>query len=131
MSGLGECLATKLPPCAAFARDNAGPNDRILVVGEQRGYFVDQPHTTTSPTAPNRFVRQANEARDASELSARLKQEVYRYMLFVPRESKRLGEGYGVFHFSDQGYRNWSALEEGFIESVHEEPGRCVLYRFL
>jgi hypothetical protein len=127
-----QYLAQRLDyyPCAAFARERVDEHDKILVVGEQRGYYVTQPHTATTLTAPNRFVVMANESANAAELARRLNEEGgYSWMLFVPRESKRLGQGYGVFHFSERGYENWSQLESRHVEAVFQDPGRCVLYR--
>jgi hypothetical protein len=50
-------------------------------------------------------------------------------VLVVPREAKRLDEGYGVLHFTEHGLANWAALEHGWVEPVFEAPGRCSLYR--
>jgi len=118
--------------CAAFARDNIGENDRILVVGEQRGYYVKQAHVTTTAMAPNKFVQIANSSKDGADLGRRLKEERgLGYLLFVPREAKRLGEGYGVFHFSEQGFKNWAELEENGVKEVYNSPGRCLLYQLM
>lgn len=117
-------------PCAAYARENLDDNDKILIVGEQRGYYVKQDHAATTVMAPNRFVQVANESADAADLNRRLREgEGFSHILFVPREAARLGEGYGVFHFTDKGFKIWSDLEDGFVETAFESPGRCVLYR--
>lgn len=129
-----EFLAEKLDyyPCAAFARERLDENDRILIVGEQRSYYVRQPHSVTSPMSPNRFVRLANDAKDPVDLARRLKDEAgFTHMLYVPREGQRLGEQYGVFHFSERGRENWGALEDGHVEKLFTSPGRCVLYKVL
>ena len=81
--------------------------------------------------APNRYVRTANKAADSEELSRRLKEEGFKFIMYVPREAKRLNEGWGVFHFSDRGHENWTELESKGLESVFEHPGRCVLSRIL
>lgn len=128
-----QFLAEKLDyyPCADYARRNFGENDKILVVGEFRGYHIAQPHVTTRTKAPNRYVRTANESADVEELSLRLKEEGFKFIMYVPREAKRLNEGWGVFHFSDRGRENWTKLESGGLLSVFEAPGRCVLSRIL
>ncbi|MEK7656149.1 MAG: phospholipid carrier-dependent glycosyltransferase [Elusimicrobiota bacterium] len=127
--GRREYLAAKLDyyPCARFAAERLPQNDRILVVGEQRGYYVMQPHTATTVMAPNRFVLRANEAEDPGELLRTLGQD-YRHILFVPREAKRLGEGYGIFAFTPRGAANWSALLAA-SETEFEETGRCALLK--
>ncbi|HBL17909.1 MAG: hypothetical protein A2X36_17390 [Elusimicrobia bacterium GWA2_69_24] len=129
-----EFLSSKLDyyPCAAFARDRLPENDKILVIGEQRGYHIRQPHTVTTPMSANRFVGIANEAGSPADLARRLKEEGgYGYLLLVPREGQRLGEQYGVFPFSEQGRGNWSALESRGLEAVFSAPGRCTIYRIL
>ena len=127
-----QFLSEKLDyyPCAAFARENLDRSERMLVFGEQRGFYVEQPHAATTVLAPNRFVRMANEAQGPEELSRRLREEGgFRNVLVVPREAKRLDEGYGVLHFTEHGLANWAALEHGWVEPVFEAPGRCSLYR--
>lgn len=125
-----EYLSRKLDyyPCAAYARENLGQNDKILVAGEVRGYHVVQPHEATQTYAPNRFVRIANRAADAAGLARELREEGFRYVLFVPREAERLNEGYGVFHFNEKGRRNWNGLGERHTRPVFRSPGRCHLY---
>ncbi|MFA5140236.1 MAG: phospholipid carrier-dependent glycosyltransferase [Elusimicrobiota bacterium] len=127
-----QFLSEKLDyyPCAAFARERLDPDDRVLIFGEQRGFYVEQPHTATTVLAPNRFVRMANEAQGPEDLSRRLREEAgFRHVLVVPREAKRLDDGYGVLHFTERGLANWAALEQGWVEPVFEAPGRCSLYR--
>ena len=125
-----EYLSKRLDyyPCARFAAERLGRNDRILLVGEQRGYYVEQPHAATSVVAPNRFVLAANEAADADDLARRLKAEGFVYMLYVPAEARRLGEGYRIFAFTERGAANWNGLR-GRLRSLYEEPGRCALLR--
>lgn len=129
----GEYLAGKLDyyACAAFARERLPQNDKILVVGEQRGYYLRQPHVTTAITAPNPFVEAANRAAGPDDLARRLREDLgVDHLLLAPREARRLGE-YGVFAFTEEGRRSWDALEEGRLEPLYESPGRCVLYRVL
>jgi hypothetical protein len=128
-----EYLSEKLDyyPCADFARARVKENDKILVVGEFRGYYVDHPHVSTRTNAPNRFVQTANQAEDVSDLGNRLKQDGFGYLMYVPREAKRLNDGWGVFHFSEDGRRRWTAFEEEGLEKIFEIPGRCSLHRML
>ena len=78
--------------------------------------------------SPNRFVLAANEAASPEDLAARFEREGWRHLLFVPREAKRLGEGYGVFAFTERGAANWAGLGAR-LETLFEEPGRCRLLR--
>jgi hypothetical protein len=128
-----QYLSEKLDyyPCADFARARTKENDKILVVGEFRGYYVSRPHVSTRTNAPNRFVRTANEAESVSDLSERFKREGFRYFMYVPREAKRLDDGWGVFHFSEEGRKRWAAFEKEGLETVFQVPGRCSLHRVL
>jgi hypothetical protein len=125
-----EYLSKKLDyyPCARFAAEHLGRNDRILLVGEQRGYYVEQPHVATSVMAPNRFVLAANEAAGADDLARRLRSEGFAHMLYVPSEARRLGDGYRIFAFTERGAANWNGLRSR-LENLYEEPGRCALLR--
>lgn len=97
-------------PCAAYARSALGPDDGILIVGEQRGYYVPGPHRPSTVHAPNLYVRRANESSSPEDLARALGAEGFRYLLFVPNEDRRLGGGLGTF--SARGAANWSGLEK-------------------
>lgn len=131
LEGRREFLSRRLDyyPCARFAAERLPQSDRILLLGEQRGYYVVQPHTATSVMTPNLFVRDADEAGSPADLARRLREDRgYRWILEVPREARRLGEGYGVFSFSARGASNWEGLRAR-LETVYEEPGRCAVAR--
>lgn len=106
-----EFLSRRLDyyPCAAAARDLPGPSGRILVVGEQRGYYLGRGHLTSSVHAPNLWVRLAEEAASPADLAHRLNEEGFSHVLLVPKESARLGESLGVL--SEKGRANWDGLE--------------------
>lgn len=94
-------------PCAAVA-GRLAPNGRILVVGEQRGYYLEREHVPSSVHAPNLWVRLAEEASGPAELVARLRAEGFSHVLFVPRESERLGAALG--DLSAKGQANLAGL---------------------
>ncbi|MFA6092467.1 MAG: phospholipid carrier-dependent glycosyltransferase [Elusimicrobiota bacterium] len=125
----GAFLSEKLDyyPCARFAQERLPRNDRILLVGEQRGYYVVQPHTATSVMSPNRFVLAANEAADPKDLASRLSEDGTRWIIEVPREAQRLS-GYGIFSWTGKGESNWAGLRGG-LETVFQDPGRCEVLR--
>lgn len=106
-----EFLSRRLDyyPCAAGARALPGPSGRILVVGEQRGYYLQRAHLTSSVHAPNLWVRLAEDAASPADLARRLMAEGFSHVLLVPKESARLGESLGVL--SDKGRANWDGLE--------------------
>ncbi len=106
-----EFLARRLDyyPCAAAVRDLPGPSGRILVVGEQRGYYIGREHLPSSVHAPNLWVRLAEEAASPADLAARLARSGFSHVLFVPKESARLGAALGTF--TQKGQANWDGLE--------------------
>ncbi|MFI5345177.1 MAG: hypothetical protein ACHQ51_02270 [Elusimicrobiota bacterium] len=110
-------------PCAAFARSGLGPNDKILVVGEQRGYYLPSAHLSSTVHAPNLYIRRANEASSSEELARALRSDGFTYLLFVPRESARLGDSLGAF--TAEGATNWKGLEKHLTMS-YQGPA-CLL----
>ena len=96
-------------PCATYARERLGQNDKVLVVGEQRGYYLPLPHRTSTVHAPNPYLRRADEASSAEDLARALRRDGYTRLLFVPREARRLGSGLGAL--TERGRANWLGLE--------------------
>ncbi|MFA6002688.1 MAG: phospholipid carrier-dependent glycosyltransferase [Elusimicrobiota bacterium] len=113
-------------PCAVWARENLGINDRILIVGEQRGYYVAQPHAATTVNASNPFRAWAESAADPADYGRRLRSEGFGYILLVPREAQRLEPALGPL--SERGRGNLSGLEPGYMDRIFQAPG-CSMYR--
>jgi hypothetical protein len=112
-------------PCAAYADENLDKNVRILIVGEQRDYYVDRDHTASTVNAPNPYIAWANEAKTPAELARRIKNEGFTHLLFVPREWQRLGAELG--ELSRRGEDNWNGLEPDNIKPNFRGPA-CSLY---
>lgn len=108
----GEFLSRRLDyyACADWLRTNAGPNDKILVVGEQRGYYLPVDHLPSTVHMPNLFVRRANEAPTTAALLDGLRADGFTRLLIVPKEAARLGPGLGSL--TPAGARNWKGLED-------------------
>ncbi len=115
--------------CARAASDRLPEDARVLVVGDQRGYFLRRKNTITTPMAPNRFVKLANQATNAAAYARTLQGEGYSHLLFVPGEGRRLDEQYGVFHFSDHGAEVWTVFSKKLLDPLFDSSGRCTLYR--
>jgi hypothetical protein len=97
-------------PCARAA-DGLPDNARVLVVGEQRGYYLNRPHRTSTVHAPNLFVQRANETGSSAELARALRADGFTHVLFVPREERRLGAGLGAF--TAGGAERWREFTAG------------------
>lgn len=102
-------------PCARYAGEQLDKNDKILIVGEQRGYYVEQPHAATAVHSPNPFILWANEASGPAELARRIGKEGFKEILLVPREAERLGTLRGL---SPRGRSNWTGLETAYLKEL-------------
>ncbi|MDE2237341.1 MAG: hypothetical protein KGK30_05580, partial [Elusimicrobia bacterium] len=100
---------------------------KILLVGEQRGYYLEREQVVTSLQAPNGFIAWANAAADPRALAKRLAREGFAEVLYVPRELRRLGSSVGAL--SARGAANWNDLLrvkpefQGPACSVYAVPG--------
>lgn len=107
----GQFLSRRLEyyPCADAAGRMLPADADILVIGEQRGYYLPRAHLSSTVHAPNLFVRRADEAASPEELAKTLRADGFTHLLFVPRETLRLGDSLGVM--SAHGAANWKGLE--------------------
>lgn len=111
--------------CADWIRGNPIENDKVLVVGEQRGYYLTADHLPSTVHMPNLFIRRANESANAAALLDALRADGFSRVLIVPREAARLGPGLGSL--TPAGAVNWKGLE-GSLRT--EFAGRaCVVGR--
>ena len=120
-------LSAKLDyyPCARYETEHGKDSDRILIVGEQRSYYLDRSHVATSLHAPNRFLTWADEAATPAALAGKLSSEGFNKVLLVPRELQRLGSSVGTV--TDKGVANWKGLEPDFLKPELKAPN-CTLF---
>ena len=109
-------------PCASFALGLA-LDAKLLVVGEQRGYYIPRTHLSSTVHAPNLYVRRADEAASPADLARALRADGFTHILFVPREELRLDGGLGVM--TERGAANWKGLE-GLLTLAYRGPA-CLL----
>ena len=127
LEGREEFLTRRLDyySCASWLRGHPVENDKILVVGEQRGYYLPADHLPSTVHMPNLFIRRANASHDAASLLASLRADGFTRVLIVPREAARLGSGLG--ELSPAGAVSWKGLEDSLKT---EFAGRgCVVAR--
>ncbi len=111
--------------CAQWLQVNPVQNDKILVVGEQRGYYLPADHLPSTVHMPNLFIRRANDAANPAALLNSLRTDGFTRVLIVPREAARLGTGLGSL--TPAGAVNWKGLEDSLKT---EFTGRgCVVGR--
>lgn len=109
-------------PCARWASARLGQNDRIMLVGEQRAYYLETDHVATTVHAPNRFMSWAEEAAGPKEFAAKLASEGFTHLLLVPRELARLAPG--LPPLSPKAEANLGKLD---LERVYDGPA-CGVY---
>jgi hypothetical protein len=102
-------------PCAAYAGAALSRDANILLVGEQRGYYIPREHRPATVHAQNLYVRRANESSSPEALASALRADGFTHLLFVPREELRLGDSVGVF--TAAGEANWKGLEKHLTAS--------------
>ncbi|MBI4376030.1 MAG: phospholipid carrier-dependent glycosyltransferase [Elusimicrobia bacterium] len=112
-------------PCARYAAEHLDKNDKIVIVGEQRGYYVEQGHLATTVHAPNRYALWANEVSTPEALAAKLRAEGFRALLTVPREEARLQ--LPADQLDARGLANWQGLKDKLLRPIHQGPV-CGLY---
>ncbi len=122
-----EFLSRKLAyyPCARRATEVLGKNDRILLVGEQRSYYLRAERFATSVFQTNLFDTEARAAASPDDLARRLRGLGFTWLLWVPGEAERL-KGYGVLDLGPK-----QPVWDGFIKSLpvaYAAPG-CALLR--
>jgi hypothetical protein len=121
----GTFLSRRLEyyPCAAVGGAALAPDAKILMVGEQRGYYVPRAHLASTVHAPNLYVTRADAASSPEDLARSLRSDGFTHLLFVPREELRLGSGLGVM--TDRGQSNWKGLEK-YLTVSYRGPS-CLL----
>lgn len=122
-----EYLSRKLLyyPCARYSGRFLKAQDKVLLLGEQRSYYLNRENLPTSLFYPNSFPDQADRAEGWTELASALKSENFTFVLFVPKEAERLlGRDMGL---TEKGIKNWKDLRQKGLEPVYSSPG-CILY---
>ncbi|HVA66664.1 MAG TPA: phospholipid carrier-dependent glycosyltransferase [Elusimicrobiota bacterium] len=111
-------------PCAAYVSAHSEQNDKILLVGEQRSYYVRPAHVASTIYGPNLYVTLANEAKNPLTLAERMKEQGFTALLVVPEESRRLGASLG--DLSAHGRTNLAGLSR-FLTPLFHAPGCAVM----
>ncbi|MHB2026289.1 MAG: ArnT family glycosyltransferase [Elusimicrobiota bacterium] len=126
LQGRNAFLSRRLDyyPCALFASGHFGGNDKILIVGEQRGYYVRPDHLAATIYGANSYILWANRAKSPEDLANIMKDHGFSHILAVPRESRRLGKSLG--ELSPVGQNNFSGLSK-FLAPVFRAPGCSLL----
>ncbi len=111
-------------PCALYSSEHLEQNGKILIVGEQRSYYVPPPSIAASIFAPNVIVSAANEAQNSKKLADDLRKQGIDRLLIVPSEMNRLGTAIG--HLTPAGDKNFQNMLKNYAKIDYQAPG-CTL----
>ncbi|MFA5974717.1 MAG: glycosyltransferase family 39 protein [Elusimicrobiota bacterium] len=115
-------LRRKLDYFAAASFVNQLPGaTRLLVVGDQRGYYYEKPTGITPVFNENPLASWANAAADAEALRDRIRAQGYSHLVVNHKEMKRL-EAYHLFPFSAAGQRNWDHFLSRVGKRLYQDP---------
>jgi hypothetical protein len=112
-------------PCARYASEHLEQNGKILIVGEQRSYYVSPPSIASSIFAPNAFFTLANTAKNSKELENDLREQGIKQILIVPNEMTRLGAAIG--EFTPLGRDNFKSLLKDREQTAYQGPACSLL----
>src|SRR5262249_9650636 len=110
-------------PCAESAGLEKDPNARVLLVGEQRSYYLPVDSVPTQVYQQKMYQELAKAAADGPDFARRLREKGFTHVLWVPGEASRLGT-YGVLDGLER--PSWSGLL-GASKQVTRSTG-CALY---
>lgn len=115
-------------PCARHIRGRLPPEAKVVVVGEQRSYYIGRDRLPTTVHAPNLYVEWANRAVSPEGLRRELRSQGITHLLLVPGEAQRLGRdsGAGAFAFTPEALKLWDQVETSG-RPVFESRG-CSVY---
>ena len=117
-----QYLSRRLPyyPCALYADEHPKQNDNILIVGEQRSYYVSPSSIATSIFAPNFFISAANNSKNSKELENQFHKQKINQLLIVPHEMIRLGSAIG--QLTSLGRNNFEGLLKDHSKIEYQSP---------
>ena len=118
----GEYLSEKLNYFNAATFVNTLPPDSLTyVVGDQRGYYYNNPVLVTPVFNTNPLTEWANQASSAEELATHLKTQRITHLLVNDSEFKRLDSVYHLFPFTAKGQANWDALRSHLTQILYKD----------
>lgn len=116
-----EYLRRKIDSYAAlsFVNENLPKNSRVLIIGDQRGYYCGRPYLAPMAMLPTPLKGWADASADGEGLRKKLIESGYTHLFFNRREADRL-KSYGVLDLSEHGHAVWNEMLEGlprFLDS--------------
>ncbi|MGQ0644073.1 MAG: ArnT family glycosyltransferase [Elusimicrobiota bacterium] len=111
-------------PAWDYINRNLPADSRVLVIGDQRGYYIQRPYLAPMALLPTPLKEWAGQSADGADLRRRLAGLGFTHLFFNRREAERL-ESYRVLDLTDQGRAAWNDLLKG-LPRLYEDPGAAV-----
>lgn len=89
--------------------ENVPPDGRLLLIGDQRGYYCPRPYVAPMALLPTPLKDWADGCADGSALRRKLRAQGFTHLFFHRREAERL-KGYHVLDLTPSGLRAWEDL---------------------
>ncbi len=125
-------LSTKLSnsPYQVFKYINQylSHEDKILFIGEQRGFYCDKKYIPTNVLAENLYTKIINNSKSLQEVIEKFKMSGITYILYNTKEAQRL-KPYGILEFNNHGIKLWQQLISVLPKVV--EANGVILYKIV
>jgi hypothetical protein len=93
----------------AWTRDHLPADARLLLIGDQRGYYCPRDHVAPMALLPTPLREWADGAADGDALRKELLKSGFTHLFFHAREAERL-KGYRVLDLTPAGLKSWEDL---------------------
>ena len=112
-----------------FINEKTGPGAKVLLVGDERSYYLKKDFIVSSVYDKTALVEYAAASRDGEDLYARLKADGITHILLNPAEAIRLGAGYRTFYWDERARGVFYGFWERHLKEVFffDEPHNRVL----
>lgn len=111
-------------PAWHFVSQELPPESRLLIIGDQRGYYIGRPYVAPMALLPNPLRVWADESADGEALRKKLLELGFTHLLFNREEAKRL-ESYRVLDLTDKGRAAWENML-GRLPRLYDAPAVTV-----
>ena len=85
-----------------FINDKTGPDAKVLLLGDERSYYLKKDFVVSSVYDKTAAVEYAAASKDGEDLYARLKADGITHILINPAEAIRLGRDYRMFYWDER-----------------------------
>ncbi len=113
-------LIRKIPyyPAVKYVNTQLPEGSKVLFVGESRGYYCKKGYIASSVFDKTPIVEWANMSDTPEELRKIFYKNQITHILFNKSEAKRLGDGFGVFYWTDKGGKIFREFQDKYLKEI-------------